>query len=112
MAARVTREGGTIDVPPLAITASIRERQSPTVTSNGTDYFVTWMDYRNINWDIYGTRVLGSGASSSAVLDPSGILISGDSAFQNAPQWRRSGRTTWWSGGRTWAAGRMSTARG
>lgn len=83
--ARVTREGGTIDVPPLAITASIRERQSPAVTSNGTDYFVTWMDYRDINWDIYGARVLGSGPSSSAVLDPSGIAVSTDPAFQNAP---------------------------
>lgn len=83
--ARVTREGGTIDVPPLAITASVRERQSPSVASNGTDYFVTWMDYRDINWDIYGARVLGSGPSSSAVLDPSGIAVSTDPAFQNAP---------------------------
>lgn len=83
--ARVTREGGTLDVPPLAITASVRERQSPAVTSNGTDFFVTWMDYRNINWDIYGARVLGSGPSSSAVLDPNGMAVSESPAFQNAP---------------------------
>jgi hypothetical protein len=83
--ARVTREGGTIDVPPLAITASIRERQTPSVTSNGTDYLVVWMDYRDINWDIYGARVLGSGPSASAVLDPSGFAVSAHTAFQNAP---------------------------
>ncbi|WP_224241126.1 RHS repeat domain-containing protein [Hyalangium gracile] len=83
--ARVTREGGAIDVPPLVIGLADRERGTPAVASNGTDYFVTWRDFRNINWDIYGARVLGSGASSSAVVDPSGISISTDPAFQNAP---------------------------
>jgi hypothetical protein len=71
-------------MPPLVIGADVRERQTPSVASNGTDYFVTWMDFRNINWDILGARVLGSGASSSAVLDPSGIVISADPAYQNA----------------------------
>ncbi|HYI00274.1 hypothetical protein [Hyalangium sp.] len=83
--ARVTREGGTIDVPPLVITAEIRERQTPVVASNGVDYFVAWMDYRDVDWNIYGARVLATGPTSSAVLDTSGIAISTDSAFQNAP---------------------------
>jgi hypothetical protein len=81
--ARVSLTGNLLDAPYLALTDALRERQSPAVASNGTDYFVTWMDYRNTNWDIYGTRVLGS--SSSAVVDPDGIAISTDSAFQNAP---------------------------
>jgi hypothetical protein len=82
---RVTREGGALDVPPLVLTSAARERQTPAVTSNGTDYFVTWMDFRNTNWDIYGARVLGSGSSSSAVVDPDGFVISATSAFENAP---------------------------
>jgi hypothetical protein len=55
------------------------------VTSNGTDYFVTWMDFRDVNWDIYGARVLGTGPGSSAVLDPSGIVISAHPDHQDAP---------------------------
>jgi hypothetical protein len=81
----VTREGGTIDVPPLAITTAARERHAPAVTTNGTDYFVVWMDYRDVNWDIFGARVLGSGPSSSALVDPGGFVISADPATQNAP---------------------------
>jgi hypothetical protein len=82
---RVTQEGGALDVPPLVLTAAIRERQMPAVASNGTDYFVTWMDFRDTNWDIYGARVLGSGSSSSAVVDPGGFVISANTAFENAP---------------------------
>jgi hypothetical protein len=84
-AVRVTQEGGALDVPPLALTSAIRERQTPAVASNGTDYFVTWMDFRNTNWDIYGARVLGSGSSSSAVVDRNGFAISADTAFEDAP---------------------------
>jgi len=83
--ARVTREGGTIDVPPLVITAADRERQSPSVISNGTDYFVVWMDYRDVNWDIFGARVLGAGPSSSAIVDPGGFVISAKPETENAP---------------------------
>jgi hypothetical protein len=82
---RVTREGGTLDVPPLVLTAAIRERQTPAVASNGMDFFVTWMDFRDTNWDIYGARVLGSGSTSSAVVDPGGFVISANLAFENAP---------------------------
>ncbi|MBN1210499.1 MAG: hypothetical protein JXB05_36940 [Myxococcaceae bacterium] len=83
--ARVSLQGGTIDMTGLQIASAIRERRSPAVASNGTDYFVTWMDYRDINWDIYGARVLGTGSNSSAVLEPSGIPISTHAAFQNVP---------------------------
>jgi hypothetical protein len=82
---RVTPQGGTIDAVGLRIASGIRERQAPAVSSNGTDYFVTWMDYRDVNWDIYGARVLGTGAGASAVLDPGGIPISTHAAFQNVP---------------------------
>ena len=82
---RVTKYGGVLDVPGLQLTTASRERQSPVVASNGTDYLVAWMDYRDINWDIYGARVLGSGSSSSAVVDSNGFAISTDSSFENAP---------------------------
>ncbi|WP_224248727.1 hypothetical protein [Hyalangium gracile] len=83
--ARVSREGGVLDMHGLRLTTAARERQAPAVSSNGTDYLVTWMDYREGNWDIYGGRVLGSGPAASAVLDPNGFIISADPAFQNFP---------------------------
>ncbi|WP_224362109.1 hypothetical protein [Hyalangium versicolor] len=82
---RINRDGGVLDVPALVLAATSRERQSPAVSSNGTDYLVTWMDFRTGNWDIYGARVLGSGASSAAVLDANGFVVSSHDGFQNYP---------------------------
>lgn len=73
--ARVATTGGTLDRGGFVIGSEHRERQAPAVASNGTDYLVTWMDYRDINWNIYGARVLGSGPSSAAVLDPGSLAI-------------------------------------
>jgi hypothetical protein len=83
--ARVSRQGGTIDPSGLVIASSIRERAEPAVASDGTNYLVAWMDFRNQNWDIHGARVNGTSASANAVQDPNGIVISADSAFQNQP---------------------------
>jgi hypothetical protein len=83
---RVSPDGGIYDVPGLKITSTAnRERQAPSVTSNGTDYFVTWMDYRDTDWDIYGARVLGTGPGSSAVLDPNGFAVNAATVYQGDP---------------------------
>ena len=82
---RLTLDGGAIDVPPLEIAVSNRERGAPAVASNGTDYFVAWADFRDMNWNIYGARVLGSGLSSAAVVDADGIAVSTHPAFQGNP---------------------------
>jgi hypothetical protein len=41
------------------------------------------MDNRDVNWNVHGARVLGSGPSSSAVVDPGGIVVSAHPNFQN-----------------------------
>jgi hypothetical protein len=82
---RVSREGGTLDMPGLELANTNRERQTPVVSSNGKDYLVAWMDFRGGNWDIYGGRVLGTGPSSSAVQDPGGFAVSTNAATQNLP---------------------------
>jgi hypothetical protein len=82
---RVATTGGALDRGGFVIGTGQRERMAPAVASDGTDYLVAWMDYRDLNWDIHGARVLGSGASSSAVLDPNGIVISAHADYQNVP---------------------------
>ncbi|HEX8698502.1 MAG TPA: hypothetical protein VF815_06685, partial [Myxococcaceae bacterium] len=84
---RVAATGGTLDPGGFVIGTAHRERQAPAVASNGTDYLVTWQDYRDINWNIYGARVLGSGPSDQAVLDPGtqAIAISTHADTQNVP---------------------------
>lgn len=85
--ARVASTGGTLDRGGFVIGSGLRERQAPAVASNGKNYLVTWMDYRDVNWNIYGARVLGAGPSSEAVLDPgsSAIPISTHTDTQNMP---------------------------
>jgi hypothetical protein len=83
--ARVALTGEALDRAGFAIAKGHRERRSPSVASHGEDYLVAWMDFRDENWNIHGARVLGSGASSSAVLDPGGFVISAHEDFQNLP---------------------------
>ncbi len=108
-------QGGTIDGGFAGQHRVIRERQAPAVTSNGTDYFVTWMDYRDINWNIYGSpgARLGPELQRRAGPGQPGIPISTHSAFaERAVGGARMGRTTWWCGGRRPRSRGMSTARG
>src|SRR6185503_14221156 len=71
----------------FVIGSALREREAPAVASNGTNYLVTWMDYRDVNWNIYGARVLGSGPAAEAVLDPGSLAIpvSTHADTQNSP---------------------------
>jgi hypothetical protein len=72
--ARLSRAGVVLDQGGFAISTAAREQLMPAVAFDGTNYLVTWTDYRSeTNSDIYGARVSRAGA----VLDPAGIAISG-----------------------------------
>ncbi|MDH5185997.1 MAG: T9SS type A sorting domain-containing protein [candidate division WOR-3 bacterium] len=70
--ARLSRAGVLLDSAGIAIAIAANWQWHPSVVFGGTNYFVTWQDYRNGNYDIYGTRVNQAGG----VLDPNGIAIS------------------------------------
>jgi hypothetical protein len=72
-------DGLLLDGPPdtggIAVSTAVDDQVFPSATSNGTDYFVAWDDWRNsatTDWDIYGARVTSAGT----VPDSAGIAIS------------------------------------
>jgi hypothetical protein len=70
---------------PFVVASAPLDQVSPAVASNGADFLVAWMDWRNqgtTGWDIYGTRITGDGT----VLDPSGIAISRAANEQGSPR--------------------------
>jgi phosphoribosylformylglycinamidine (FGAM) synthase PurS component len=70
--ARVASDGTVLDPAGIAVSTEASGENYPSVASNGTDYFVTWVDFRNWPRDIYGARVTSAGT----VLDPAGIPVS------------------------------------
>ncbi|MDI6839981.1 MAG: T9SS type A sorting domain-containing protein [bacterium] len=78
--ARLTPGGTLLDPDGICLFPSGLGRSCvlPRICFGGTHYFVTWMDTRNGNWDIYGGRVTREGV----VLDPSGIPICTNSSAQ------------------------------
>jgi len=70
--ARVNQAGTVLDPGGIALSAAPYDQRYPSAAFDGTNFLVVWQDYRNGNWDIYGTRVTPSGT----VLDPLGIPIS------------------------------------
>lgn len=78
---RVTAGGDVLDLSGVAISASAGNQQSVSIASNGTDYFVAWMDSRGITNDAYGSRVTAAGS----VLDPSGLVVSAATGHQQYP---------------------------
>jgi hypothetical protein len=80
--ARVSPAGAVLDPGGIAISLAAREQLTPAVASGGTNYLVTWTDYRSeTNSDIYGARVSPDGA----LLDPGGIAISTTAGYQDSP---------------------------
>jgi hypothetical protein len=78
----IDTSGTVVDTSGIAITSGPFDEESPSVSFDGTNYFVVWADYRKgTDWDIYGARVEQSGA----VLDPDGIPICTEDADQGPP---------------------------
>ncbi|MCK4250123.1 T9SS type A sorting domain-containing protein [candidate division WOR-3 bacterium] len=69
--ARISSTGVLVDTIPISIAAGSYRQWYPSVTFDGTNYFVVWQDNRNGYADIYGARVTPAGV----VLDPVGIPI-------------------------------------
>lgn len=69
--ARVDADGTIVDPAGIPISSATDTQTSPSVTWNGTDFFVVWIDHRNGTSEVYGARV-GTGG---VVVDPTGISI-------------------------------------
>ncbi|MEO0269277.1 MAG: T9SS type A sorting domain-containing protein [candidate division WOR-3 bacterium] len=70
--ARVSPGGFVFDPTGVAVSTLPGDEYYPSVSFDGTNYFVVWVDTRNGSYDIYGARVNTGGT----VLDPNGIAIS------------------------------------
>jgi uncharacterized protein (TIGR03382 family) len=66
----------------LTIASAASSQDSPALVFDGTNYFAVWSDFRNNDFDIYGTRVR---RSDGVPLDPAGIPISTAPSFQSQP---------------------------
>lgn len=72
---RVTAEGLVQDPGGLALSTAPDSQSGPSVASSGSEYLVTWVDFRDqatTNGDIYATRVTAAGMVRNA----GGIVIS------------------------------------
>jgi hypothetical protein len=70
-AARVSRAGALLDPDGIAVAVAEFIQRWPALAFDGTNYLVTWTDFRNGNEDIYATRISPTGV----VLNPSGVPI-------------------------------------
>ncbi len=78
----MTSVGLVQDLDGISISTNVAEHYTPRVGSNGSNYLVVWAEAQSTNaWDIHGARVTTEGA----VLDPTGIVISGEAREQYAP---------------------------
>ncbi|HSA32286.1 MAG TPA: DUF4215 domain-containing protein [bacterium] len=78
---RVATNGTVLDGTGVAISAAGNNQNYPVVASDGTNYFVVWLDYRSGGSDIYGARVDTYGNTT----DPLGILVSNATNSQELP---------------------------
>lgn len=71
--ARIDQSGVVLDPNGIAISTAANRQASPSVSYDGTNFFVAWADRRSgTYYNIYGSRV----STSGSVLDPAGIPIS------------------------------------
>ncbi len=80
--ARVDQDGVVLDPDGIAISTAANSQEAPSVSFDGTNYFVVWQDGRNGgDYDIYGARVSQGGI----VLDSFGLVVSSANGFQLSP---------------------------
>ena len=68
---RIDKNGNVLDLEGIIISTNPNSQFSPSVASDGTNYFITWNDTRYDIFDIYGTRIDQQGNN----LNPNGIHI-------------------------------------
>ncbi len=78
---RVNASGTVLDSAAILICGADSGQAMPALTSDGSNFFVVWEDWRNVSDDIYGARVDTAGV----VLDTNGIPICTTAADQGAP---------------------------
>ncbi len=98
--ARVNPAGTVLDATGLTVASAPGDQDSPTVASDGHDFFVGWQDLRSGSGsDIYGSRVSGAGA----ILEPTGLPVSTAAGDQSDPDvaWNGSRYVVVWQDGRS-----------
>jgi hypothetical protein len=80
-AARVTAAGRLLDPEGIAVSTATGFQGYPSVTYDGTNYFVVWTDMRSDGSDIYGARVTRDGE----VVDTAGLALVATDAWQTDP---------------------------
>ena len=73
---RVDKNGTVLDPDGVIISKHPNSQFTPTVASDGPNYFIVWNDSRYNFWDIYGTRIDQQGNN----LNPNGICIRKESS--------------------------------
>ncbi|MBI4953407.1 MAG: hypothetical protein HY908_15360, partial [Myxococcales bacterium] len=80
--ARVSSAGTVLDAGGIPICVVAYDQSEPTVAYNGTQWLVTWQDYRvGAYMDLYATRVSGAGV----VQDPGGFVVAAAASWQQQP---------------------------
>jgi hypothetical protein len=80
--ARVTNAGAVLDPTGVPIAAATVGQSEPAVTSDGSNYLVTWSDFRSSTTvDVYAARVTAGGVVS----DPGGIPVATTSSEERQP---------------------------
>ncbi len=74
-AARITPEGEVLDPKGIMVAAGRNNQCSPSVSFDGKNFVILWMDNRDIeqSYSVRAARVSGKGV----VLEPNGVLIAG-----------------------------------
>jgi hypothetical protein len=79
---RLTPEGGVFDTLGIRVSPAGGDQSVPAVARGTRDFLVVWEEGRSRDRDVRGARVRADGV----VMDPTGILISGASWEQCAPE--------------------------
>jgi len=80
---RIDANGTILDLDGIAISTAAGRQERPAVTYGGGRFFVAWSDYRDSQWDIYGTRVSTAGVVEDDAAE--GIAISKPTNTQSRP---------------------------